>query len=750
MKYRLAERVLLAAAVLLAGFTLQPVFADEGFAVAIWASVVVPIGMLSAVSWRWPGRTGLRLAASACGFTIVTGLTVLPDTLLFALPTPATIAAIADGWINGLARLLSTGIPVTSDESALVVAPSLVWLTAHTATELSLRTRASVAPTAPPIALTTAGLVLAGGSGTEAIHAVALAAALLGVGLVRFTVPPEAEQRSPTQLVEAGSRIVIDLDDEEGDDDPTTRGKRLLAGSLVMGLCCLSALLITPTLPWVDFADPYDPREPVDVPREDRAELNPLVLASTLATEEEPRELFRGVVSGMPQNWRLLVLNQFDGEFWTTEDVEYETAGGAIPVADDAPVNADVLEQQVEIVDLDGLWLPAASRPTKLSAVQDLAVQVDPATGVLINGADALTGGAYSVTSAVSSPADEDLRGAIATEDRAQLEYAQLPEPAGDDAKASVEALRDEAVSATAGAQTAFEAVALLQEYFISSFEYDAEVPPGHSYGHLGHFVFRSQQGSAEQFAAAFVVMARALGYPSRVVVGFLPGELDRDGAFTVRSTDAHAWPEVYFERLGWVPFEPNPARSASNAAEIAGTVAAEREGDTTTVTTLVPPSNASSGGQTDGTERGGGRSPLVAVLVVLALLVVAGGGLVGVRLARGWLRRRSRRRSSDARQQVIGAYNETVDHLSRAGVPRTRTATATELAELTAERWGQEVAGNLRPLGDLSNHALFSSEPVSEHHADGAWTSHDRIRRSLREARTRRERINDLVRRPS
>ena len=53
--------------------------------------------------------------------------------------------------------------------------------------------------------------------------------------------------------------------------------------------------------------------------------------------------------------------------------------------------------------------------------------------------------------------------------------------------------------------------------------------------------------------------MARTLGIPSRVAVGFTPGQLNADGSYSVFGKNAHAWPQVWFDGIGWVDFEPTP-----------------------------------------------------------------------------------------------------------------------------------------------------------------------------------------------
>ena len=71
------------------------------------------------------------------------------------------------------------------------------------------------------------------------------------------------------------------------------------------------------------------------------------------------------------------------------------------------------------------------------------------------------------------------------------------------------------------------------------------------------------RKGYCEQFAGTFAAFARSLGLPARVAVGFTQGTLGPDGLYHVEGKHAHAWPEVYFSGIGWVPFEPTPTRGA-------------------------------------------------------------------------------------------------------------------------------------------------------------------------------------------
>lgn len=91
-----------------------------------------------------------------------------------------------------------------------------------------------------------------------------------------------------------------------------------------------------------------------------------------------------------------------------------------------------------------------------------------------------------------------------------------------------------------------------------NGFVYDTETAPASDHDAVADFLFNSKRGFCEQFASSMAVMLRAVGIPSRVAVGFTAGRNTGDYR-TITSQDAHAWVEVYFGGLGWVPFDPTP-----------------------------------------------------------------------------------------------------------------------------------------------------------------------------------------------
>lgn len=96
-------------------------------------------------------------------------------------------------------------------------------------------------------------------------------------------------------------------------------------------------------------------------------------------------------------------------------------------------------------------------------------------------------------------------------------------------------------------------------------FHYTTDVEPPSTETPLLEFLFHTHAGYCQHFAGAAALLLRASGVPSRVVVGFATGEKIAEHTWAVRDEDAHAWIEVYFPGVGWVPFNPTPASSPAD-----------------------------------------------------------------------------------------------------------------------------------------------------------------------------------------
>jgi len=117
-----------------------------------------------------------------------------------------------------------------------------------------------------------------------------------------------------------------------------------------------------------------------------------------------------------------------------------------------------------------------------------------------------------------------------------------------------------------------YEAAKAISDYFTdgkNGFTYSLDAPPNDGRPPIVTFLDK-KAGFCQQYAAAAAVLMRSAGLPARVVLGYTHRAPDESGSFTVTTSDAHAWVEVYFAGVGWEPFDPTPL-SGSDAARAVG-----------------------------------------------------------------------------------------------------------------------------------------------------------------------------------
>jgi TgpA N-terminal domain/Transglutaminase-like superfamily len=175
----------------------------------------------------------------------------------------------------------------------------------------------------------------------------------------------------------------------------------------------------------------------------------------------------------------------------------------------------------------------------------------DPTT-LMMWSANDIGGLNYSVTSKDVEPTADQLRNAQTTP-LTVTQYANVP--------AVYDGLGELARQITAGAATPYDKAIKLQQWFTAPgrFTYSLNVNEPNTPAALSDFLRHSRRGYCQQFAFAFAVLARLLGIPARVAVGYTAGIYQSHGNWLVTSNDAHAWPELYFQGAGWLAWEPTP-----------------------------------------------------------------------------------------------------------------------------------------------------------------------------------------------
>ncbi len=257
-----------------------------------------------------------------------------------------------------------------------------------------------------------------------------------------------------------------------------------------------------------------------------------------------------------PSYLRYAVLESFDGTTWKprafTPDGSARAADGPFPaIAPDPAVRTTPRSYVITSDRLVTQFLPVPEGVTAVRVAGDW--YVDGQTGTIFGTDQTSTGRgdqwSVDVTEVTPTAAQLDAAPELSTEQQIDLrEGTQIPS-----------ALTALAAEQTQGARTKHEAAVALQRY-LQTFTYSTTVtsqaPQSASY--LEQFL-TEKVGYCEQFAATMALMARSVGIPARVIVGFAPGTANETGEYVVAAKDAHAWPELYFPTIGWVRFEPTP-----------------------------------------------------------------------------------------------------------------------------------------------------------------------------------------------
>ena len=200
--------------------------------------------------------------------------------------------------------------------------------------------------------------------------------------------------------------------------------------------------------------------------------------------------------------------------------------------------------------------LPVPYPALSVQAKGDL--EADKSTLMLFDEGPSLSGLQYSVTSLSDSPPLPVLNSAPAPPAAISKPYLQVPA-----AYDSLSGLAETIVK-SAGAKTSFEKAVALQNWLADgAFKYTLKAPTVLDASGLTTFLERTKSGYCQQFSFAMAVLARLLGIPSRVAYGFTSGTgTGTTDRWLVTTHDAHAWPELYFQGLGWLRFEPTPSGS--------------------------------------------------------------------------------------------------------------------------------------------------------------------------------------------
>ncbi|WP_435819892.1 transglutaminaseTgpA domain-containing protein [Micromonospora tulbaghiae] len=715
--------------VALSGVVLGRVYADP-LLTRLMAGAAVGSVLVSVAARRLPSWLVAPLSVAA-----LAGWTLLSLRLAAAhAALPGGLGEVAaDAARNAIPRLLTAMIPVEPAPDTVLVPVVAAWLAGLTAAEVALRAGRVLLGYLPPALLYAGALYVVGPNADPAIGPTVLFAAVAAAGLA---TPGRRDGPAPDPVagLSPAVRAAVRL--------------RLVAASAA-GLAVVVALaaLLAPVVAAQVDERPVDPRRYVEPPRVESLDENPLIRISGWALNPDQRLLdvrtSGGAAGDGSPRIRLAVLSDYDGVTWRV-GATYRNAGRILPAAEPAPNAAtDEVRQEITVGDLTGRLLPAVPMPREVTGAR---VAYDPATGTLIRPEGLAPGLRYEVSSVRERP-DANL-----------LPTANVP--AGDEvarvlrvADGAPEPVRRLATQLAESNGAPYARADAIATFLAEHYRVTADAPSGHAYPNLAFFLFGprnggGQRGTSEQFAAAFAVLGRLAGLPTRVVVGFEP-----KGDGPVRAADAYAWPEVLFDGVGWVPFDPMP-RPDSEPRPVEedfrpqpedpppSEVPAPTEEPSATPPAAAPAPGRSGGGLGTPVLVGGGAGGLLLVVgAVLAVLVAMRRRLT-----------RSRLDAGDPGERVAGAWRELTDALRLAGHPVGPDLAAAEvaerarrtLAEARAARPGEGAASGdpdgavVDELAGLLNQAGFAPGSVTPEQAERAARLSAGFADALRAARSR------------
>ncbi len=709
----------------------------------VLGGLLLGTGLGVVAGWRrWPGWLLAPLALLVVAAYQVWA--VHWATTSVGVPSFASARALLDGLVSGWARMLTVALPADPVGDVLAFPVALAFLAGLVGAVMVVRTGWRAALALPPLLLL---LVALSYTASRPGDALAATAAALGVLLLLLLVraaggagrpvvsagvsgssgaagAPDgaaspAATSSPRAAGSPGTAGSVEGEQWGPAASPTRSSRRALGRValgvpgvvLVVALAAAGAIL----LPLADGSARVDPRAAYPEEVELRQALSPLVEVQPQALGEST-ELYRIRLTRLDGEYpeqtrvRIAALDTFDGALWTASG-DFLRAGNRLSVARPPADPVGTVQLEVEVVGPVGDFLPVLGQPTSLSG---LDAAVEKTSGSLV-ALDPPTAGERYVIEA-ELPAGDGVKSAgVPTDATGYTELVDEPDWLAEEARRIVD---------QEGAGTVWGQLVALKDFFRER-PYAPQAPPGHSYAAIERTLLGTEEdraGHVEQYAAGYALLARSLGYPTRIAVGYLLNEDSLDGdTYVVSSTDAHAWPEVQLDGYGWVAFEPS---NPDNRTVVSPPRAPDAAPGQDAVTDVVPPAQEDPRAET-GAQQGPGLTAgrVVAwglyVLAALAGLVVL--GLVATVLGK-LLRRAYRRSRGSPARRIAAAWAEARDRLRELGYDAPDSATPGEVAVRAGTGPAAAAQPDLTELAVIATSAVYAPEPPQEPAAVRAW----------------------------
>ncbi len=624
----------------------------------------------------------VSIAVSLAALSILVISRYAPGTSTFGfIPTGESITALRQLVDDGLLQFRELRAPVEPLDPFIAAAMIAAWLMAFLTDWGALRLRLAFEPVLPGALLFIFSAVL--GSGERR---------LISTLVFAIAVAAWAITQRVTDL--AHNSVWLNADRQRGPLDLARNASLFGVGALLVGA------LVGPLLPGAEAEEIYTWRNKGDPVR---TVVSPYVSIQNRLVTQQSTRLFT-VTSDRPAYWRLAGLDKYEDGFWSTR-ATFEEEDGDLPGLKPSAGTTVTVRQTFKIESLEAIWLPAAFAPSRVIGSEGPVTWNSDTSSLTVDSSRPTSDGLeYTVDSVLPMYTAEELR-AAPTEVPPSIaeQYLSLPDDI-------TPRLGSEAEAITAGATTNYDRMLALQEHF-RTFDYSIRLGPRE--GDPIEQFLNERIGFCQQFSGTFALMARHLGVPARVAVGFTWGDpVDgQPGVYAVSGRQTHAWPEVWFSGLGWVSFEPTPGRGQPDALyntiepQQDSLIQPDQPGQETT-TTEGPNGLAGPAGQDldfdpalglgddlvagDVVSSESGFSISSRWIAAITLLVVYALGLPA------WHRlRRARRaqRATTGSERIEVAWADAAEALERLGLIRPSTSTRRE--------WTEKLASEMRLPSD-------------------------------------------------
>jgi hypothetical protein len=556
---RAAEQRLSAAgglATFLASLTLVPLIEGTTWLVAL--TVIMAVLALTGIAARlrvhwWPAVATLQAAVGAVAFTI---LFARDEASLGVLPGPACWRVFTGLFHAGLASTHQDTSPVPSSRGLVFLVTLGLAVTALAVDTLAASLRKPAVAGLPLLAVyCVPAAVLPGGLPWWWF--------LLAAAGFLLLVSADGGDR-----VYAWGQVLGSAGEKAGErvlGGPLAGGRRLLA------VCLFIAVVVPAAVPGLDeqlFSNHGD--RPGEGRSGNITVINPILrIRENLNQRDDVVVMRYRTTATSPEPLRIVSDDVFDGKQWSPSVgpiLRTNKVQNGLPNAPGLTSQIGTARQRTEFetFDLHQTYLPLPYPTTQVDI--DGPWLFDPRTLNVVGDHVTTRNLKYTAQHLTVTPTVQELETAGPSATALVEAYGQLP--------ANTPHMIRDTAHRVAGSGTAYQQAVALQQWLRSDggFRYSETVlpPPRKDASSQDAVVsfLQNKQGYCVQFASTMAVMARTLGIPSRVGVGFLPGDQHPDGSWEISIRDAHAWPELYFSGVGWVRFEPTPGVRTGTAPE--------------------------------------------------------------------------------------------------------------------------------------------------------------------------------------